>query len=142
MPTVDLDTFKRELVGFLESKPSIVSALGDRPRLYWLRAPAKPQEPYATWRLWAEGHHHMTGVTALESPLVTFDVYGRDEGAAGAAAKAIDDELNGFRGLMGQVNVRTCHRRSWQSMGEPRGAGTDDTVDHERLDFALWIARA
>lgn len=142
MPTVDLDTFKRELKAWLGAKPTILATLGDRPRVYYLRAPAGVEEPYATWRLWAEGHHHLTGVAAIESPLVTVDVYGKDEGAVGAAAKALDDELNGYRGLMGQVNVRACHRQSWQTIGEPRAAGTDDTVAHERLDFGFWIARS
>jgi len=139
---VTLDTFKRELKTWLASKPGILSTLGDRPRVYYLRAPARVEEPYVTWRLWAEGHHHLTGVSLIESPVVTFDVYGQDEGAVGAAAAALDEALDGFRGLMGQVNVRTVQRQSWQTIGEPRAAGTDDTVAHERLDYAVWMARS
>ena len=120
------------LKAFLAAAPQVAGG-----RIYPLRLPrnwrpvtgevAVPFERAGGGRL-----HTFDGPTGNDRPTMRLHVWGKGYSETEAAAKAVKDKLDGYRGLMGAVAVAACRCTLEHNMIDP-----DTQAFHWVLDFFI-----
>lgn len=84
--------------------------------------------------------HHLSGVSQLARPRMQFSVYGRTYLSMLAVRDALVDALDGYRGMMGTVEVQACLKLDEHDMPGPgnASAGNREARVYGRvLDFNI-----
>lgn len=130
------------LYAYITGSTVITGLVSDR--VYPNSIPAGKTYPCVTFnRIGTEQPHHLTAAATIQQATIQFDCWGQGKGgysSAATIAEAIRDRMDGYRGSMGSVTVKTCHL---QDQRDDYEAPTDgDTIGYHRvsMDFLLWYS--
>lgn len=135
--------FEVDLFPWVKTRAAITAVLGGAaaPRWFYNAAPQGAVRPYAVYSLGGfESTHHQGGKSAIEQPRLVVDVFGTEDAAAQrAVVRAIDGDLDGFRGLMGTTYVRRITREGLQDLPELRADGSERQTTRTRCEYSVWV---
>lgn len=138
-------TLEADLYAGVKGQAAIAAVLGGagEPRWFYGKAPQglEPALPYVTALLsYPAGTQHMLGVSAIEEPVLSADVWCDDPDRAMALGRLIDGWLQGFRGILGSTNVRRIFRQSLVPLPELRRDGSERQTFRVRGEWRIVYA--
>lgn len=96
------------LVTYLNTVTALTTLVGDR--IGWTFEHQSSARPFVVMTVITEPREfHMNGFAGVVQGRYQLDAVGDTGLAAKNVAEALRNGLNGYRGLMGSVNVRRCH---------------------------------
>lgn len=133
--------FDVDLTPWVKTRAAITAVLGAAAAIRWYygAAPQGAVRPYAVYSLMGfESTHHQGGKSAIEEPRLVVDVYGTEDATTlRAAVRAIDGELDAFRGTMGTTYVRRITRQSLVDLPELRADGSERQTTRVRCEYSV-----
>jgi hypothetical protein len=134
------------LYTYLAASTPITALVSDR--IFPNAIPPGEAFPCVTFnRIGGEQPHHMTAAAVIQSARIQVDCWGKDpdgDGYEDAAtiAEAIRNRLDGYRGSMGSVTVRTCHLDSQRDDYEAPTDGSGVGIDRVSQEYLVWYSIA
>jgi hypothetical protein len=137
-------SFESGVVTYLLARDGLTGLVGQR--IYPLLVPkstAGGNYPAVTYQTVTQPNvHSLDGVSGLAYPRVQFVAWAQTYAAAMSVRDALCDALDGYRGLMGSINVMACLKVDEADMLEPY-PGTDAQIVYgRRLDFEFWCGES
>lgn len=134
-------TIKAALYTYLTAQSAVTSVVGQR--VYPQQAPMNAQLPYITYQRIADPvQHHFEEATALASPTIQFDCWAKSDVEMQSVSEALRNVLDGFRGTMATVDVRSTALVSQDDTIERPDDGSEQSTFRTTMDFDIWYARA
>ena len=120
-----MENLKIALFEYLTALPSITDLIGTR--LFPMQVPSSAVFDYVTYIIASDEHdHHMLAPSGLAFNTVDFDLWSLSSIDNGLLRKAFRAALDGFRGEMGDVDIRSIQLNDErESLENPTDASQD-----------------
>lgn len=129
-------SLKTELTTFLKANAGVSAITTD---IYPGNAPFIASNPFLVYQKASLNNvSHIGGVTTLNNERVQIDAYAKTSLAAETLAQAVISALNGYRGAMGSINVRTCRIDDGNDEFKDDSNGSQKGTHRRRVDFQIW----
>lgn len=96
-------------------------------------------------RIGSEQPHHLTAAAVVQSARIQIDCWGKDPDGDGYEdcaniAEALRNRLDGYRGAMGSVTVKTCHLHDQRDDYEAPADGSGVGIDRISQEYLMWYS--
>jgi hypothetical protein len=134
---MDLDT---ALFQYLTAHVGLLDLL--QGRVYPLLAPTQAQFPFVIYQqVGYGGEQHMRGAARLARATYQLDSYGVSQQSVRQVSETIRRALDGFHGLLQQVEVQQIALVSQAVLAEDDEGGGQDTYYRVSQDFDMWFVQ-
>ncbi len=130
-------TIEKALFDYMSNHASIAGQVSDR--IYPDVAPENTDYPLITFTVIAESHvHHMEGASGLVNPSIQIDVWATKVSDRAITSEAIRGAMDGFRGVMDDIEIRNCFLIDKTNFIESPQQGEGKPVYRASIDFSIW----
>lgn len=130
------------LYAYLAASTPITALVSDR--IFPNAIPPAESFPCVTFnRIGTEQPHHMTATATVQSARIQVDCWGKGRGgfaSASAIAEAIRNRMDGYRGAMGSVTIKTCHLADQRPDYEAPTDAADIGIFKVSQEYLLWYS--
>src|SRR5262245_16470330 len=134
---MDLDT---ALYQYLMAQEGLVDLVHGN--VYPVIAPTQAQFPFLVYQQIAyDGVQHMRGAGALARATYQLDCLGESQQTVRKVAETVRRALDGFHGLLSQVDVRQIALMSQSVLVEDDEGGTQDIYYRVSQDYDIWFVQ-
>ena len=130
------------LYAYLAASTPITALVSDR--IFPNAIPPAESFPCITFnRLSTEQPHHMTAAAGVQSARIQVDCWAKGRGgysSAAAIAEAVRDRMDGYRGTMGTVTVKTTHLHEQRDDYEAPTDAAELGVFKVSQDYLIWYS--
>ncbi len=130
-------TIEKALFDYMSNHATITTQVSDR--IYPEVAPEQTTYPFITFTINTEAHdHYMEGASGLANPNIQIDVWAGKVSDRAITTEAVRASMDGFRGLMDDMEIRNCFLVDKTNFMEPSQEGEGKPIYRASMDFSIW----